>query len=297
MSIVTTDSSRYAAIAAAIRAKNGESAQYTPAQMPSKISAITTGAELDYAVVCAPERPGAAVKNTLWVEEGNTPNGVYFSLTAPETPASNTLWVEQGMQSVVPFEPIKDGGITVYPRRVKQYRASAGKWLLQYAQLYDGARWTDLSIPIYSYGDEVSAMTGGWRVEATAWETAGSGIMASITKNADHIFITGQSYSIKNGSGYRLRTISPLDLTDTESIGIRVSEMTGEGVLGVLAQGQTYMDAGVCQSVTGADGTTPADTRLDVSSLTGLHHVCLMLRCTEAKSITLKAKVHKCWIY
>lgn len=297
MSTVITDSSRYAAIAAAIRAKNGETAQYTPAQMPAKISAITTGAELDYAIVCAPERPDTAVKNTLWVENGGTPNGVYFSLTAPGTPAANTLWIEQGTQSAAPFDPIKNGGITVYPRRAKQYMSATNEWLLRYAQLYDGAEWKDLSIPIYNYGDEVSAISGGWKAESAAWATAGSGIIATLKKNADHLFVTAQSYNIKNGSGYRLKSVLPIDLTDTESIGMRISELSGEGVLGVLAEGETYMDTAVCRTVTGADGTTPADTRLDVSSLTGKYSVCLMIRCTEAKVMTLKAKVHKCWIY
>ncbi len=297
MSIITTDSARYSAIAAAIRAKNGETEQYTPAEMAAKIAAITTGAELDYAVVCADERPAAAVKNTLWVEEGNTTSNVYFSWKAPQTPAANTLWVEQGMPSMTPFDPIKNGGITVYPRRVKQYKASANKWTLRRAQLYDGAAWTDLSTPAYSYGDECSDLSGGWKVEAASWEGAGSGIIASITKNADHIFITGQSYSVKNGSGYRRRNITPIDLTDVERIGICVSELTGQGIFGVLPQGETYMDLSISQTVTGADGTTPAETSMDVSGMTGLHYICLLMRCTEAKVMTLKAKVHRCWIY
>lgn len=297
MSTVKTDSSRYAAIAAAIRAKNGETALYTPAEMAAKIAAITTGAELDYAVVCAAERPTAPVKNTLWVRDGTDAPDVRFSLTAPGTPTANMLWIEQGAQSTAPFEPVKNGGITVYPRRARQYSATTAAWTLLRAELYNGTGWVDLCIPIYASGDECTAMSGGWNVASTSWSTAGSGIPASITKNSDHIFITGNSYKVTGGSGYRLTTVSPLDLTDVERIGMRVSELTGQGMLGVLAQGEKYMDPAACQDVTGASGTTPAETTMDVSALTGMHYVCLLMRCTEAKVMTLKAKVHKCWIY
>ena len=297
MSTVKTDSSRYAAIAAAIRAKNGETALYTPAEMAAKIAAITTGAELDYAVVCAAERPAAPVKNTLWVRDGADAPDVRFSLTAPGTPTANMLWIEQGAQSTAPFEPVKNGGITVYPRRARQYSASTAAWTLLRAELYNGTGWVDLCIPIYSSGDECTVMSGGWNVASTSWSTAGSGIPASITKNSDHIFITGNSYKVTGGSGYRLTTVSPLDLTDVERIGMSVSELTGQGMLGVLAQGEKYMDPAACQDVTGASGTTPAETTMDVSALTGMHYICLLMRCTEAKVMTLKAKVHKCWIY
>lgn len=297
MSTVKTDSSRYAAIAAAIRAKNGETALYMPAEMAAKIAAITTGAELDYAVVCAAERPTAPVKNTLWVRDGADAPDVRFSLTAPGMPTANMLWIEQGAQSTAPFEPVKNGGITVYPRRARQYSATTSAWTLLRAELYNGTGWVDLCIPIYASGDECTAMSGGWNVASTSWSTAGSGIPASITKNTDHIFITGNSYKVTGGSGYRLTTVSPLDLTDVERIGMSVSELTGQGMLGVLAQGEKYMDPAACQDVTGASGTTPAETTMDVSSLTGMHYICLLMRCTEAKVMTLKAKVHKCWIY
>ena len=237
MSTVKTDSSRYAAIAAAIRAKNGETALYTPAEMAAKIAAITTGTELDYAVVCAAERPTAPLKNTLWVRDGADAPDVRFSLTAPGTPTANMLWIEQGAQSTAPFEPVKNGGITVYPRRARQYSATTSAWTLLRAELYNGTGWVDLCIPIYASGDECTAMSGGWNVASTSWSTAGSGIPASITKNTDHIFITGNSYKVTGGSGYRLTTVSPLDLTDVERIGMSVSELTGQGMLGVLAQG------------------------------------------------------------
>ena len=297
MSTVTTDSSRYTAIAAAIRAKNGETALYTPAEMAAKIAAISTGAELDYAVVCAAERPSAPVKNTLWVQNGADTSDVYFSLTAPGTPASNTLWIEQGAQSQVPFEPIKNGGITVYPRRAKQYDASSSAWTLHRAELYNGTEWADLCIPIYNHGDECTALSGGWAVSNASWSTAGSGIKASLTKNSDHIFVTGDSTRVTGGSGYRLTTASLLDLTDVERIGISVSELTGQGMLGVLAQGEEYMNADACQNISGAADTTPAETTMDVSALTGKHYICLLMRCTASKVMTLKAKVHKCWIY
>lgn len=297
MSTVTTDSSRYAAIAAAIRAKNGETALYTPAEMAGKIAAISTGAELDYTVACTAERPTAPVKNTLWVQNGADTSDVRFSLTAPSTPASNTLWIEQGAQSPAPFEPIKDGGITVYPRRVKQYDASTGTWTLRRAEFYNGTEWAEFRIPIYDFGDECTALSGGWNVAVSSWSTAGSGIPASITKNSDHIFITGNSYKVTGGSGYRLTTVSPLDLTEVDCIGMSVSALTGQGMLGVLPQGDEYMNADACQSISGATGTTPAETTMDVSALTGLHYICLLMRCTESKVMTLKAKVHRCWIY
>ena len=43
MAIVTTDNQHYADIAAAIRAKNGSDAQYTPPEMAAAIQAIQTG--------------------------------------------------------------------------------------------------------------------------------------------------------------------------------------------------------------------------------------------------------------
>lgn len=253
--------------------------------------------KLNYSIAFSDERPSEPTKNTIWIQEGVQTSDIKICLsTAPEAPTDDMLWIEQGIRSQAPFEAVNNSGLIVYPLKTKQYSLSDQAWVFHHAELFDGEKWIDLSIPIYNYGDECTSLSGGWNVSSTSWSTAGSGIPASITKKSDHIYITGNSYKVTGGSGYRLTTLSPIDLTNIDLIGMRISELTGQGMLGVLKSGEKYMDPSACVDVTNASGTTPVDVTKDVSNLTGEYYVCLLMRCTEAKVMTLKAKMHKAWI-
>lgn len=62
MAWAKTNTTNYTNIAAAIRAKNGGTATYTPAQMPAAIAAIQTGGDLSDV--------------TLWIADFSTWDGV-----------------------------------------------------------------------------------------------------------------------------------------------------------------------------------------------------------------------------
>lgn len=256
--------------------------------------------KLNYTPVFSAEQPADPVTNTLWIKDGVETTNILFRMNdVPESPSENTLCIHQGADSRIPFDVIENSGIRVYPRKIKQYILSNNSyiWQVRNAKFYNGAAWTGLEVPLYDYGDECTSLSGGWTTSNASWSTAGSGITATLTKNSDHMFVTGNSTRVTGGSGYRLTTISTVDLTDIDQIGIEVSSLTGQGMLGVLAAGEEYMNADACVNISGASGTTPVTTTKDVSDLTGKYYVCLLMRCTASKVMTLQAKVHSVWIY
>ena len=168
MARVTTNDEYYAQIAAAIRGKNGESAQYAPAQMAAKIAEISTGAALEYAVAGSSARPEAPAENTIWVQTAADISGTVFQFEQPASPQDGLVWISMGAASHVPFRPVAGEGITLYPLKAKQYSAASGAWSEKTAESYIGGAWKDWNIHLYEPGNEYTHLTGGWNGEARA---------------------------------------------------------------------------------------------------------------------------------
>ena len=170
------------AIGNAIRAKNGTTEKLSLDQMPVEISNIRTGVELDFEVVPNP-KPENPKTNTIWVNTDNI-TGCFFSADEPEK-VDGLVWFAVGSASPVAFNAVKDNGIMVYPLSAQQ--CINGAWVAKTARSYQNGAWVEWIEKLYSYGDECTAITGGWTLTNASGGTS--------KKNADHVYF---SYSGSN---------------------------------------------------------------------------------------------------
>lgn len=290
MARVTTNDEYYAQIAAAIRGKNGESAQYAPAQMAAKIAEISTGAALEYAVAGSSTRPEAPAENTIWVQTAADISGTVFQFEQPASPQDGLVWISMGAASHVPFRPVAGEGITLYPLKAKQYSAASGAWSEKTAESYIGGAWKDWNIHLYEPGNEYTHLTGGWNGEARAHSSSARGITPTVTRGEQELYVTAQTQAVASGCGYVLRTAKSIDLTDVASIHALVSGVSGIVSFGAMAEGAAYQTlAKSVQLVNGAYS-------VDVSALSGQHRLCFAAKSTTSSVTTLAFRVQKVWL-
>ena len=86
-----TNTQHYENIAAAIRAKNGGTETYTPAQMAAAIAAIPSGASIDAA--SGSSLPATVVNDQVYIITSTTPGTIYIDTDMPPSPASGDAWV------------------------------------------------------------------------------------------------------------------------------------------------------------------------------------------------------------
>ena len=86
-----TNTQHYENIAAAIRAKNGGTETYTPAQMAAAIAAIPSGASID--AVSGSSLPATVVNDQIYIITSTTPSTIYVDTDIPSSPASGDVWV------------------------------------------------------------------------------------------------------------------------------------------------------------------------------------------------------------
>lgn len=81
---------------------------------------------------------------------------------------AGSVWIPTGTSSTAPFNALKKNGITVYPMSAKQH--VNGVWVEREAKIYQNGVWSEWwAGDIYSYGDEIENITGGWVAQAKSW--------------------------------------------------------------------------------------------------------------------------------
>ena len=183
-----TNTQHYENIADAIRAKNGSTDTYTPAQMPAAIAAISGGASID--AVTGTSLPSAVVNDQIYIVTSTTPTTIYVDTDTPSSPASGDVWVvvAEGGAGGITFTdntPIFRNGF----KEVKQYSGSS--WANVVAYLGVSGSWAQIS----------SALpTPGTALNDISWEDINT---ISTTGLATTYFEVGDTKNVSiNGTTY-----------------------------------------------------------------------------------------------
>lgn len=189
-----------ARVAEAIRQKGEtEAALAFPDGFVSAVSAISTGAELNYSVTAYEsenELPQTADENTIAVITDKEITAHVFATEEPQTPAEGLVWFETGAAGKVYFAATADGSIYLYPSKAKQY--VSGAWASKAAKIYQNG-WIDWSVYLFEQGNGTSAeftLTGTTTAEA-GWNVSANRILYS--NNSD---IGGAGVFSPKVSGY-----------------------------------------------------------------------------------------------
>lgn len=296
MATVTTDNAHYAAIAAAIRAKNGETAQYTPSTMAGKITAIPTGAKLNYSVVASQTCPTTAEENTIWIKSSRTVTKTLFQREEPASPTAGTVWIKQGVTAHAPFCPVEDADFMLYPVSAKQYTGSAWASVSDVATYINGA-WENWHTHLYDRGNEYTDFTGGWNAIARTMNSNRTAVAPTLTREAQSLYATANSYAntLYRASEFSLVAANFIDLTKVNTIGVETSDCSGGATLGLRASGESYINTDTAVS---CSSTTKKSYTLDVSSISGLREVSIVV--TSGGSTTtsnpMALRVHRVWL-
>lgn len=151
-----TNTQHYENIADAIRAKNGSTDTYTPAQMPAAIAAISGGASID--AVTGTSLPSAVVNDQIYIVTSTTPTTIYVDTDTPSSPASGDVWVvvAEGGAGGITFTdntPIFRTGL----KAVKQYSGSA--WSNVEAYLGVSGSWVKIGTSLPPAGTALNDFT------------------------------------------------------------------------------------------------------------------------------------------
>lgn len=71
------------------------------------------------------------------------------------------VWIKIGTSGAAKFNVLKKNGIEVYPLFVKQ--SVSGAMVKKTAKIHQNSKWNDLVSLLYSHGDTILDVTGGWR--------------------------------------------------------------------------------------------------------------------------------------
>lgn len=127
---------------------------------------------------------------------------------------------------------------------------------------------------LYYYGDENTALTGGWSAYAYKTVTSNSTVFTpTITKESNRmkVSITGTSSSWYYGSVFADKTI---DLTNIKTIEIVVNSVKNIGTSGNMWFFVTSTKENNYDELAKATITKDGTYTIDVTGLTGNHYVC-----------------------
>ena len=152
-----TNTQHYENIAAAIRAKNGGTETYTPAQMAAAIAAIPSGASID--AVSGSSLPATVVNDQVYIITSTTPGTIYIDTDMPSSPASGDAWVVVAEGGVGAIAFTEDSPLfRVGFKAVKQY-GSNGKWSNVEAYLGVSGAWVKIGVSLPPAGTPLNNFT------------------------------------------------------------------------------------------------------------------------------------------
>lgn len=298
MATVTTDNSYYTAIAQALRAKTGGTETYKPAEMAAGITALSSGAELNYSVVTSTTQPSAPEENTMWIKTAITPPTVCIRCEEPASPADGTIWISQGMQSHVPIMPISGQEVYIYPLCAKQYNSTAKTWSTQEAMTYINGAWVDWNVHLYDSGNTYSTYTGGWTTQARGINATMQGVTGTLTLDEDSMYLSASNVVSGNGSGTQLLTAKPIDLTPYSTLNIEFSSVSGVANISTIAALSDTIDTSASTQLTNSSTTAKKTASLDVSAINESRYiVCPVYTYYSGTTVLpLTLRVYRVWL-
>ena len=87
--------------------------------------------------------------------------GWRFDANQPENMQEGEVWISTGTSSAVAFNASKKENVMVYPLSAKQM-GSGGALEKVTAKSYQGGKWVDWVVSLYSDGNDNAGITGGW---------------------------------------------------------------------------------------------------------------------------------------
>lgn len=259
------------AIGNAIRNKTNKTNKFTPLEMITEIENITTGVELNFAVIGGPTQPENPIENTIWVNTNNNISTWVFQTYEPEAPTEGMIWFLTGLSSRFSFNAIKDNNIvSIYPIWTKQYTNES--WVNISTMIYQNSEWKSWSEYLYYYNKPVNYT---WKAVAMSEAIAGNqqGVTPSIS------FSSNGSVTVKGNSGSKAyvggiyRIVGSIDFTEISSLVADV--VSGSAILSIFKKGG---DAWGSNTAYGGDmvkgcGLSAGTWEYDTSSLRGEYDI------------------------
>lgn len=216
------------------------------------------GAALNFSVIGGTSQPSGAGENTIWIDTDTAITSYVFSAAQPASPEEGMVWVLTGNSSVVEFNALKKNALQVCPVSAKQY--ISGAWVEKTAKSYQGGAWVDWwNGPLYDYGNEYEAITGGWEAKNLMSGSTASG--GSIVKNADSI----QVINVGNGS-WAAVTVNQIDLTNYTTLHV-VYTCSSSGVRFAVSPDFPAAEASMAAVTTAGTASAPAEAVLDITAV------------------------------
>lgn len=286
MSIITTDSAHYAAIAAAIREKNGESGLYSPSQMAARIAALSPPQTALISLVGGAEQPAAPAEGTIWISTEADIGTYAVGYDQPAAPAEGDVWIEEGIESHRPLTVMEGENFLIYPVRAWQYLDSA--WAEKTAMTYKDGGWWDWKKYLYDRGELYTRLTGGWKCAGRRRVSGANVPQTSMEISNGGLVGTAQVLNSSKGTGMFIRTLSAVKLTSYSLIRAKVSDINGTARLGVMQQSEQYLTLAASTDIDG----TEQECSLDVSALSGSYYVGVAVETESAEAGSIGAKLH-----
>lgn len=286
MSIITTDSAHYAAIAAAIRERTGESGLYRPSQMAAKIAAISPPQAALISIVGGAEQPAAPAEGTIWISTAADIGACAVGYDKPAAPAAGDVWIEEGIESHRPLAVMEGECFLIYPVRAWQYVDSA--WAEKTAMTYKDGGWWDWRKYLYDRGELYTRLCGGWKCAGRRRVSGANVPPTSMEISGGCLVGTAQVLNSTKGTGMFIRTLSSVNLTDYSLIKAKVSDVTGTARLGVMQPTEQYLTLAASTAIDG----TKQEYSLDVSALSGTYYVGVAVETESVEAGSIGAKLH-----
>ena len=188
--------------------------------------------------------------------------------------SNGTIFITTGKNSTAPINTLKKNNMTVYPVYAKQY--ISGKWRDMEAKTYQNGEWIDWwNHQLYYYGKDFELITGGWT--GCDRSLVKDNVAIDFLENGMKMYLT-QSNSRRYGI---LRTVNPVDLTNFNTVTFTgyiykgVATTSGKEAYGSIKVFEDF-SYGVLTEVAStsiSNGGSPTTVTVDVSALTGLHHI------------------------
>lgn len=148
---------------------------------------VLGGTSLNFKIAGGTTPPASPAENTIWVNTSTTISEWVFSAEQPTNPVAGMVWFQTGSAATAPFNALKKNNVTIYPTGCRQY--VSGAWVSKTAKTYQGGKWTEWYTLLYFFGNQNTAITGGWEISNSAKGTA------ILSTNSIDIDITGDSDS------------------------------------------------------------------------------------------------------
>lgn len=233
-----------------------------------------SGGGLNFKVVGNPQ-PTNPKENTIWLNTDVDITSWIFNANEPTEFEEGMVWFPTGASSPVEFNALKKNGIQVYPLAAKQY--VSGALVDVTAQSYQNGAWVDWFTYLYNYGDECTAITGGW--QGRAWGFGQDTQYVSAT--APTISHSGSDMTIRLPRGHTgaVEIAKDVDLTHFTTLSVHglANKVGGDwAVLLVINRNNTYWGTTAATTVW-LSATSESEQTADISNIFGKYDIAFGL--------------------